>query len=279
MANHARSHLGYLGLDQDSYSWKRELSTFLGHGSAEIIIDRVEREEARENKRLDYDYHNMNRYDLKSYRAEMKTTLEAISEKEVNLEMFHVKGESFYEYKGKKEERTECDIYRLQAPDGYCLDYELDQTTNADEEEIQAAHVKFIMQLDTEKQGNGARMNRHVEECADVLFGTGLVYLWGLAARMNQFDVRETRHGDNWREETCRIRDAHGNDSPRMIRLLAMYLRYNWILFDYQKNDDELIAYFSPKGMEFMVEKCGNDSLEQYKYSKDYEKIITRYKI
>ncbi len=64
-----------------------------------------------------------------------------------------------------------------------------------------------------------------------------------------------------------------------MIRLLAMYLRYNWILFDHQKNDDELIAYFSPKGMEFMVEKCGNESLEQFKYSKDYEKIITRYKI
>ena len=64
-----------------------------------------------------------------------------------------------------------------------------------------------------------------------------------------------------------------------MIRLLACYLRQNWVLLGEQKEGEELIAYLSPEAINKMVNKLGNEALEEFKYSKDYETIITNYKV
>ena len=122
-------------------------------------------------------------------------------------------------------------------------------------------------------------MGRHVEECVDVLFDHDIVYLWGWAASSNQFKVRETRNGENWRGELCQITDADGELSPVMIRLLATYLRQGWIMMNEQKEGQELIAYMSPKGIDYMVKKWGNEILEEFKYAKNYETINSRHKI
>ena len=276
----ARNHAGYLDYGQhDSvFSWKQEMSAILGHDTATKIVEQKEREEAMESLRLHYDYENMTLNTKDCCRAEVKQTLDVIADRQPQLQLYHTKGETYWEFKGKKEDVKQVDIYRLQAPDGYCFDYEHDLMENEDGVKHKTAHVKFIVQKDENKQGNGIRMQRHVHECTDVLFKEGFTFVWGLAARMNQFEVRHTRHGENWRSKRVRIRDAHGVLSTKMIRLLACYLRSGWILLGKQKENDEQIAYFSPKGIEFMVEKCGNESLEQYRYSKKYEEIITRYK-
>ena len=73
-----------------------------------------------------------------------------------------------------------------------------------DNEKHNAIHVKFIMQPEMLKQqGNGVRMQRHVNECSDILFSQKVQHCYGVwPARLNQFsDVRKTRHGENWREE------------------------------------------------------------------------------
>ena len=67
--------------------------------------------------------------------------------------------------------------------------------------------------------------------------------------------------------------------SPEMIRLLALYLRGGWILAGHQKEKDEQIVFCSPKAIQTMFARLGNDAANAFKYSKDYEKIITDYKI
>ena len=45
------------------------------------------------------------------------------------------------------------------------------------------------------------------------------------------------------------------------------------------KEGEELIAYMSPNGIDYMVKKWGNEILEEFKYAKNYEAINSRYKI
>ena len=97
--------------------------------------------------------------------------------------------------------------------------------------------------------------------------------------RINQFPVRGSRPGENWRGEKCRIKDAQGNLSSEITRLLATYLRQGWIKLGEQKAGEELIGYFSPKGIRYMVSKLGNEILDQFTYSRSYEETYRRYKI
>jgi len=255
------------------------MSALFGHGTATKMAEQKEREEAQQNLRLYYDHDNMTLNTKDCYRAEVKQTLDIIEDRQPQLQLYHTVGETYWTYKGKKEDVKQVNIYRLQAPDGYCLDYEHDYMEYIDGAKHKTGHVKFIVQKDENKQGNGIRMHRHVLECTDILFNDGFSFVWGLAARMNQFEVRKTRHGDNWREEKVRIRDAHGVLSTNMIRLLACYLRNGWILLGEPKEGDEQIAYMSPTAIEYMVEKMGNETLEEFKYCKQYENIITNYKV
>jgi len=56
-------------------------------------------------------------------------------------------------------------------------------------------------------------------------------------------------------------------------------LRNGWILLGEPKEGDEQIAFMSPTAIEYMVEKMGNETLEEFKYCKQYENIITNYKV
>ena len=277
----ARTQLGNagFGLHDNSFSWKQELSLMLGSDNANKIVEQQERNEARQNIELEYDYNNMTLNTPNNYREEVRPTLELIEQYQPQLKLYHTKGEIFWKFRGKKNDSREVNIYRLEAPDGYCFDYELDEFTNDDGDTFDTAHVKFIMQRNTNQQGNGIRMHRHVEECTDVLFRQGLSYVWGMAARLNQFAVRNTRHGQNWRSSKVRLTDAHGKKSPSMVRLLGMYLRNGWIRLHEQKEGEELIAYFSSDAIKYMVDRLGNDALEEFKYSRNYEKLISDYKI
>lgn len=276
----ARNNLAHMGYGNDSFwSWKQDMSALLGPDSSSQLAEAKERDEARKNIQLDYDYHNMELNHRKSYRAEVKGTLDLIEQRQPHLKLYHTKGEIYWSFKGKKNHINTVDIYRFEAPDGYCLDFEFDEMASEEGETTQAAHVKFIMQRDTNKQGNSFRMFRHVEECSDVLFNIGITYFFGCPMRINQFPVRGSRHGENWRGEKCRIKDAQGNLSSEITRLLATYLRQGWIKLGEQKAGEELIGYFSPKGIRYMVSKLGNEILDQFTYSRSYEETYRRYKI
>lgn len=272
MPIYARSRLS--GMCRIGFSRKQDLAAMLGHRNAEKIIERTEREEASQNKKLDYDYDNMER----TFPQDAIPMLKRISANQPHLELFYTTGESYWEFKGDRHDVEEVGIYRLKAPDGYCFDYELGEMDDTYGGQFKTAHVKFVMQRDTKKQGNGPRMQRHVIECSSLLFAEGVSYVWGFCARMNQFDVRNTRHGKNWRAARIRIKDAHGQMSGSIIRLLAFYLRNGWIEIG-NKENDKLIAYLSPNAIRYLVAKGGNKTLEQFKYSRNYEKIISNYKI
>jgi hypothetical protein len=279
IANLARNQFGVLGGYDPSLTWKEDLAALHELNGTRELIEQAERQAAAKDKKLDYEYDNMDLQHPKSYHESLKPLLDTISEKQPHLKLYRTVGKTFWEYKDEKNDIKDCEILRLEAPDGYVMDWEPDIQTNVDRKRIKVCHIKFIMQRDTKKQGNSFRMARHVDHCADVLFNQGVVYLWGWAARMNQWNVRKTRHGENWRKEMCQITDYNGELSPATIRLLAMYLRHGWMRLHEQKEGEELIAYMSPEGIEFMVEKMGNESLEEFKYAKNYEETYRRYKI
>ena len=146
----ARNHAGYLdyGPHDSVFSWKQEMSAILGHDTATKIVEQKEREEAMESLRLHYDYENMTLNTKDCCRAEVKQTLDVIADRQPQLQLYHTKGETYWEFKGKKEDVKQVDIYRLQAPDGYCFDYEHDLMENENGVKHKTAHVKFIVQKD-----------------------------------------------------------------------------------------------------------------------------------
>jgi len=279
IANLARNQFGVLGGYDPSLTWKQDFAALHELNSTRELIEKAERIEASQTKKLDYEYDNMDLQHPKSNHESLKPLLDSISEKQPHLKLYRTVGKTFWEYKEEKHDVQEAEIIRLEAPDGYCMDWEPDEQTNDDGEKIQTLHVKFIMQRDTNKQGNSFRMFRHVEECSDVLFNIGITYFFGCPMRINQFPVRGSRHGENWRGEKCRIKDAQGNLSSEITRLLATYLRQGWIKLGEQKASEELIGYFSPKGIRYMVSKLGNEILDQFTYSRSYEETYRRYKI
>lgn len=275
----AERSLGAFGYHDTEFTWKQNMRMLLGHNGAERVFEGKERELAKEGQRLEYDYDNMVPMTAQLHRDEAKHTLEVIAERQSHLELYYCTGKTFWEFKGEKHDIKSANIYRLQAPDGYQFDYEPDEYTTEDGEIMPIAHVKFILQRDHAKQGNGVRLGRHVKECVDVLFETGMMFVWGKVSPDNQFSVKETNNGKNWREKLTRIRDAHGKLSNKISRLEAIYLKQGWIHFGQNQEREQLIAYLSPKGIKYVVEKHGKEILEEFKYSKKYEKIISNYKV
>ena len=64
-----------------------------------------------------------------------------------------------------------------------------------------------------------------------------------------------------------------------MIRLLALYLRNGWILTGLRKEIDEEIVLCSPDAIQMMFERIGDSAADSFKYSKNYETIVSHYKI
>ena len=64
-----------------------------------------------------------------------------------------------------------------------------------------------------------------------------------------------------------------------MIRLLALYLRSGWVIAGQTKEDDEEIMFLSPAAIKMMFDEMPEQAPENFKYFKDYEKIISEYKI
>ena len=206
----------------------------------------------------------------------MLSTLELIKQCQPHLRLFHVKADVYRRIKGQVKLVDQTDIWRLKAPDGYSIDYELCANENGLDK---IAHVKFVIQPQVTKQGSGQSMQRHVNECAEVLFKNDVFYLHGWARRMNQNEVRTSRHGENWREELTQIKDNNGELSEPMIRLLALYLRSGWVLAGQTKEDDEEIMYLSPSAIKMMFDEMPEQAAENFKYFNDYEKVISKYKI
>ncbi|MDB4651476.1 hypothetical protein OAG06_00485 [Verrucomicrobia bacterium] len=243
---------------------------------ANKYLDRIREEHAPVVTRLEYEMDDFQEETFKRYHEEMLSTLELIKQYQPHLKLFHVKADVYRTIKGQEKKVGKTDIWRLKAPDGYSIDYEISED-EAGTEKI--AHVKFVIQPQVAKQGNGQRMQRHVKECSQVLFKGGVFYLYGWARRMNQHSVASSRHGDNWREELIQIKDNSGQLSEPMIRLLALYLRSGWVLAGQTKEDDEEIMFLSPSAIKMMFDEMPEQAAENFKYFKGYEKILSKYKI
>jgi hypothetical protein len=243
---------------------------------ANKYLDRIREEHAPVVTRLEYEMDDFQEETFKRYHEEVLRTLELIKQYQPHLKLFHVKADVYRTIKGREKIVDQTDIWRLKAPDGYLMDYELCQNETGLNK---IAHVKFVIQPQAAKQGSGQRMQRHVKECSEVLFKSGVFYLHGWARRINQHSVASSRHGDNWREELIQIKDNSGQLSEPMIRLLALYLRSGWVLAGQTKEDDEEIMYLSPAAIKMMFNEMPEQAAENFKYFKGYEKILSKHKI
>ena len=243
---------------------------------ANKYLDRIREEHAPVVTRLEYKIDDFQEETFKRYHEEVLSTLELIKQYQSHLKLFHVKADVYRTIKGREKIVDQTDIWRLKAPDGYSMDYELCENETGLNK---IAHVKFVIQPQAAKQGSGQRMLRHVKECSEVLFKGGVFYLYGWARRLNQHAVASSRHGENWREELIQIKDNKGELSEPMIRLLALYLRSGWVLAGQTKEDDEEIMFLSPAAIKMMFDEMPEQAAENFKYFKDYEKIISKYKI
>ncbi|MFL2920819.1 MAG: hypothetical protein ACJ0BN_00200 [Limisphaerales bacterium] len=243
---------------------------------ANKYLDRIREETAPDVTRLEYEMDDFQEETFKRYHEEMLSTLELIKQYQSHLKLFHVKADVYRTIKGREKIVDQTDIWRLKAPDGYSMDYELCENETGLNK---IAHVKFVIQPQAAKQGSGQRMQRHVNECAEVLFKSDVFYLHGWARRMNQYEVRTSRHGKNWREELIQIKDSSAQLSEPMIRLLALYLRSGWVLAGQTKEGDEEIMFLSPAAIKMMFDEMPEQAAENFKYFKGYEKILSGYKI
>ena len=243
---------------------------------ASKYLDRIREERAPVVTRLEYEMDDFQEETFKRYHEEMLNTLEVLKQYQPHLKLFHVKADVYRRINGQVKLVDQTDIWRLKAPDGYAIDYELCSNESGLDK---IAHVKFVIQPQVTKQGSGQRMQRHVNECAEVLFKNGVFYLYGWARRLNQYDVKTSRHGKNWREKLIQIKDNKGKLSAPMIRLLALYLRSGWVIAGQTKEDDEEIMFLSPSAIKMMFDEMPEQAAENFKYFKDYEKIISKHKI
>ena len=243
---------------------------------ANKYLNKIKEENAPVVTRLEYKMDDFQEETFKRYHEEMLSTLELIKQCQPHLRLFHVKADVYRCIKGQIKIIGKTDIWRLKAPDGYSIDYEICEN-EAGTDKI--AHVKFVIQPQVGKQGSGQRMQRHVNECAEVLFKGGVFYLHGWARRINQHSVASSRHGKNWREELIQIKDSSGQLSEPMIRLLALYLRSGWVLAGQTKEDDEEIMFLSTSAIKMMFDEMPEQAAENFKYFKYYEKVISEYKI
>jgi len=256
-----------------------DLSELVRGTKAERYLQDREYEKAKENISLHYEMDDFEEQTHSNYHQEILNILDLIKSRQPHLQMFHVKGEEYYSWQGFDHHVRFVDIYRLKASDGYCCDFSFFEDNDRFAIKSRHAHIKYIVQDNVERQGNGLRMFRFINDCADVLFNDGIYMLWGWARRINPYSVRSTRNGSNWREAIVKIKDSHGEESPSMIRLLALYLRNGWILTGLRKEIDEEIVLCSPDAIQMMFERIGNDAADSFKYSKNYETIVSDYKI
>lgn len=256
-----------------------DLSELVQGTSAGKWLEENELEKAKENTALNYDMEEFEEQTENRYHVEILNLLELIKTHQPHLKLFLVRGEEFYFWQGYKRHVGYENVYRLQAPDGYCFDFSIFDEPDKLGTAHKNAHIKYILQRKTSKQGNGLRMFNFINQCSDLLFRDDYWMLYGWPSRTNDFDVRKNRHGTNWRAKEVQIKDAFGESSPLMTRLLALYLRNGWILSGYQKGLDEEILLPSPDAIRFIVGRSGNKTLEAFKYSNHYEKIVSNYKI
>ena len=245
---------------------------------ANNYLDRIREETAPIITRLEYEIDDFQEETFNRYHEEMLRTLELIKQYQPHLKLFHVKADVYRTIKGQEKKVGKTDIWRLKAPDGYSIDYEICEDKKKTELN-KIAHVKFVIQPKVAKQGSGQRMLRHVKQCSDVLFKGGVFYLYGWARRLNQHAVASSRHGKNWREELIQIKDNNGELSQPMIRLLALYLRSGWVLAGQTKEEDEEIMFLSTSAIKMMFDEMPEQAAENFKYFKYYEKIISKHKI
>ena len=245
---------------------------------ANKYFNRIKDEHAPVVTRLEYEMDDFQEETFNRYHEEMLSTLELIKQYQPHLKLFHVKADVYRTIKGQEKMVGKTDIWRLSAPDGYSMDYEICEDKNK-KGLNKIAHVKFVIQPQAAKQGSGQRMQRHVNECSQVLFKNGVFYLYGWARRLNQHAVASSRHGENWREKLIQIKDNNGELSAPMIRLLALYLRSGWVLAGQTKEDDEEIMFLSSSAIKMMFDEMPEQAAENFKYFKGYEKILSKYKI
>jgi hypothetical protein len=240
----------------------------------QVYYEELEVEKEEKKVRLDYCMEEFEEQTLRSYRKEILNILKLIKQYQHELKLYHVKGCQYRVVDGERVIEEEPDIYRLKAKDGYSFDFEIsDAETEYGINKV--AHVKFIIQPQVSKQGSGYRMQRHVKECANVLFKDNYFYLYGWASGINQFAVRNTRYGDNWREHLVTIKDNMGNTSPPMNRLLCLYLRYGWILAGEKKDGDHLIMFLSPAAKTMLKRELPAEAEEKFKYERKHKQKRT----
>ena len=228
------------------------------------------------NNRLRYDHKSFQEQNESFCRDDVKGMLKEIKSNYPKLKLIHFTGNSL-EVNGIFQRKVgKTDLFRIKDADaGYCLDFEIVEIKDF-KNDYKIAHVKFIIQTNINKQGDGFKCTKFVKECSDIFFNSAFLYLEGTVIGDNQYKVRETRHGKNWREEFVKLKNYQNQKHETLPRLLGFYLRTGWILNGECRNNGSTIMLQSPLAKKMLWEKDPEEFKNKYAYFKDYENEIKK---
>lgn len=223
--------------------------------------------------RLRYDYKSLQEQDESFCRDEVKGILKILKSKYPQLKLIHFNGYSLEVVGTFKTKVVKTDLFRIQDEEGYCLDFEIIEIKDF-KNDYKIAHVKFITQANINKQGHGFKCTKFVKECSDIFFKSAFLYLEGTVIGDNQYKVRETRHGKNWREKFVKLKNYQNQKHETLPRLLGFYLRTGWVLNGECRNNGSRIMLQSPLAKKMLWEHSSEEFKDKYKYFKDYENEV-----
>lgn len=223
--------------------------------------------------RLQYDPKSFQQLNLRTCGEELDQFVEFMNHEYPEFCLYEAAGFNLDQVGQFQRNLTRTQIYRIMDPEGFCFDFEIVRVRESNND-FKFAHVKFIVQPDKTKQGNGYRCKQFVQKCTDILFNSAFSHIEGTVIGNNQYGVRKTRNGNNWRTDFVDLKNYWNEQYENVPRLLGFYLRTGWVLQEKAITPEPKIMFLSEFAKDILWEESPETFKEKYKFYKYYENEI-----
>ena len=223
--------------------------------------------------RLRYDPKSFQELNLRSCGKDLKQLIEFMNRNFPEFCLYQTTGFNCDQLGQFQRNLSHTIVYRIMDPEGFCFDFEIVKVSEGNND-FRFAHVKFIVQPNLKKQGHGYRCKIFIQKCADILFNSAFSHIEGTVIENNQYKVRDTRNGENWRNEYLELKNYQNQEYENVSRLLGFYLRTGWILQENAFGPEPKIMFLSEFAKNNLWEEDQDAFKEKYKFYKYYENEI-----
>ena len=223
--------------------------------------------------RLQYDPKSFQQLNERTCGKDMKQLVEFMNHEYPEFCLYEAAGFNLDQVGQFQRNLTRTKIYRLMDRQGFCFDFEIVKVSEGNND-FRFAHVKFIVQPNLKKQGQGYRCKIFIQKCADILFNSAFMHILGTVIGENQYKVRETRNSNNWRTDFVDLKNYWNEQYENVPRLLGFYLRTGWVLQEKAITPEPKIMFLSEFAKDILWEESPETFKEKYKFYKYYENEI-----